>query len=105
VVRVAVIVGAAVTVVALPFVFGFGRAPDNPSILPLNYGRNLALLLLGLAALTALVLGRHRIRTVLGRFPVRGRPGRSLAGRGSASRARLRDSRKDSERRNAGRPE
>jgi hypothetical protein len=33
-----------VTLVALPFVLGYGRKPDNPSVLPLDYGRNLALI-------------------------------------------------------------
>ena len=36
---------AAVTLVALPFVLGMGTRADNPSILPLSYGRNLAIVL------------------------------------------------------------
>jgi hypothetical protein len=40
-VRVAAVISLAVTVVALPLVLGRGRVPDNPSILPLHYGRGL----------------------------------------------------------------
>lgn len=40
-VRAALIVSLAVTVVAFPLVFGNGRAADNPSLLPLHYGRGL----------------------------------------------------------------
>lgn len=61
-VRTAAIVSLAVAVVALPLVLGYGRSPDNPSILPLAYGRGL-LLVLALtwaAALTAMVLARSR---------------------------------------------
>ncbi len=51
-------VTAAVTLVALPFVAGFGRRADNPSVLPLPYGRNLLVVLglvwLGVAALALL---------------------------------------------------
>ncbi|MBM2615078.1 hypothetical protein JIG36_05825 [Actinoplanes sp. LDG1-06] len=38
-VRAALLVSLAVTVVALPLVLGRGRAVDNPSLLPLPYGR------------------------------------------------------------------
>ena len=54
VVRAAVLSAAAVTVVALPLVLGFGRTADNPSALPLPYGRNLPLVLLAVAATAAL---------------------------------------------------
>lgn len=40
-VRVAAVISLAVTVVALPMVLGRGRVADNPSILPLHYGRGL----------------------------------------------------------------
>jgi hypothetical protein len=50
--------------VALPLVLGFGRSAENPSALPLPYGRNLALVLLllaGAALLTMLPLpGRKK---------------------------------------------
>jgi hypothetical protein len=62
VLRAAAIVAVALTVVALPLVLGLGRTADNPSALPLNYGRNLALLLLGLAVTTALIMARALIR-------------------------------------------
>lgn len=61
-VRVAAIAAAALTVAALPLVLGLGRTADNPSALPLNYGRNLALVLLAVAGTTALVTARGRIK-------------------------------------------
>ncbi|WP_329011273.1 hypothetical protein OG271_30175 [Micromonospora rifamycinica] len=61
--RAAAISAAAVTVVALPLVLGFGRSPDNPSALPLPYGRNLAVVLLLVVAATVLTgLWRDRRR-------------------------------------------
>ena len=63
--RVAAIVATALTVTALPLALGLGRTADNPSALPLNYGRNLALLLFGIAVLTAAArawAGKNRSR-------------------------------------------
>ncbi|MEV6846262.1 hypothetical protein [Actinoplanes sp. NPDC051411] len=60
VVRTAAIVVAALTVTALPLAFGLGRTADNPSALPLDYGRNLALLLLGVAGATGVILAVRR---------------------------------------------
>ncbi|WP_127506214.1 hypothetical protein [Actinoplanes solisilvae] len=40
-VRAALLITLAVTIVAVPLVLGAGRAADNPSLLPLNYGRGL----------------------------------------------------------------
>jgi MFS family permease len=54
VVRGAAISAAALTFVAFPLVLGVGRTADNPSVLPLPYGRNLALVLLVIAAATLL---------------------------------------------------
>ncbi|GAB1691021.1 hypothetical protein [Krasilnikovia sp. M28-CT-15] len=48
------IVAAALTVVAIPLVLGFGRPADNPSALPLPYGRNLGAVLLLIAGATLL---------------------------------------------------
>ncbi len=61
-VRTAAIVSLAVGVVALPLVLGYGRSPDNPSVLPLAYGRGLLLVLAmtWTTALTAMVLARSR---------------------------------------------
>lgn len=56
----ALFVSAAVTVVALPFVLGYGRTPDMPSALPFDYGRNL-LLVLAAAWAGAVVVGGIRI--------------------------------------------
>ncbi|WP_169949642.1 hypothetical protein [Microbispora sp. H11081] len=49
-VRAGLIVAAVLSFLALPMVTGFGRRADNPSLLPLDYGRNL-LVVLGLIAL------------------------------------------------------
>ncbi|GAB1639908.1 hypothetical protein [Krasilnikovia sp. MM14-A1259] len=73
-VRAAAISAAALTVVAFPLVTGAGRAVDNPSVLPLPYGRNLAAVLLVIAAATLLT----RLRR-----PRRGRP---AAGRKKSER-------------------
>ncbi|MDI5937901.1 MULTISPECIES: hypothetical protein [unclassified Micromonospora] len=72
--RAAAISAAALTVVAVPLVLGFGRPPDNPSVLPLPYGRNLAavLLLVAGAALAAGLTADRRHRSAAGRG--RGRP-------------------------------
>ncbi|TDC66317.1 hypothetical protein E1258_02975 [Micromonospora sp. KC207] len=67
--RAATVSAAAITFVALPLVLGFGRPPDNPSVLPLPYGRNLAVVLLlvaGTTLLTCLSADRRR-RSAAGR--------------------------------------
>ena len=71
-VRVAGIVSLALAVVATPFVLGFGRRHDDPSALPLDYGRGLLVLLaIVWAAATAWGLvttmrsGRRRRRQAL----------------------------------------
>jgi hypothetical protein len=51
-VRIALTTAAVLCLVALPAVAGIGRRADNPSLLPLAYGRNL-LIVLGLIALAA----------------------------------------------------
>jgi hypothetical protein len=66
----ALLVSGVVTLVAWPFVRGYGRLANNPSILPRNYGRGLAIVLAltwfvaGAGALvvrlTARRRGRHR---------------------------------------------
>ena len=63
-VRIAALTSVAVTVVALPLVWGRGRRPDDPSALPLDYGRGLVVVLVAvwLAAGTALVVGRWQAR-------------------------------------------
>src|SRR5262249_872928 len=77
-VQAALLVGAALTLVALPAVLGYGRLPDNPSALPLSYGRNLIALLTAIAIITAVmaaVSGRRSIQAfVLGSVwrPVQG---------------------------------
>jgi hypothetical protein len=53
-VQVAGLLSLPVLVVGLPLAAGFGRRPDNPSALPLPYGRNL-LLIVGLIWLTVLL--------------------------------------------------
>jgi hypothetical protein len=68
-VRAAAITSLAVGVVALPLVLGYGRSADNPSILPLAYGRGLLLIL-------ALIWGTALVSTALARYRTR----RRLAG-------------------------
>jgi len=71
-VRVAAVISLAVTVVALPLVLGRGRVPDNPSILPLHYGRGLIIIYTIIWATTAVAVAvRHRSR------PIRKHPERS----------------------------
>lgn len=53
-VQAALAMAAAVTLVALPFVLGFGRRADNPSLLPLSYGRNLLIVLAVIAVAATL---------------------------------------------------
>ncbi|MEU8175194.1 hypothetical protein AB0C14_20130 [Microbispora hainanensis] len=61
-VRAGLIVAAVLCLVALPMVSGLGRRADNPSLLPLDYGRNL-LVVLGLVALvTAIAAIATRLR-------------------------------------------
>ena len=62
-VRVAAVIGLALTVVALPLVLGRGRVAGNPSILPLDYGRGL-LIAYGIIGVTTalLVIARRRRR-------------------------------------------
>jgi hypothetical protein len=62
-VRVAAIVVAALGMAALPLALGFGRTADNPSALPLDYGRNLALVLLGVVVAAGCTLLRRKNST------------------------------------------
>ncbi|MBP7972993.1 MAG: hypothetical protein WBB44_06385 [Candidatus Nanopelagicales bacterium] len=48
------IVAGVVAIMAIPVVIGAGRTPTNPSLLPLDYGRNLVIVLVVIAVLTAL---------------------------------------------------
>ncbi|MCA2211506.1 hypothetical protein [Jidongwangia harbinensis] len=63
-VRVAAVISLAVTVVAVPLVLGRGRVPDNPSLLPLDYGRGLLVVyaLIGTTTAVAVVVRRRRRR-------------------------------------------
>ncbi|MFE0156798.1 hypothetical protein ACFWY5_57405 [Nonomuraea sp. NPDC059007] len=54
--RAAAIIAAALTLATLPTVLAIGRRPDNPSILPLDYPLNLALVL---AAIVIIALARQ----------------------------------------------
>jgi hypothetical protein len=58
-VRVGGVVSLALAVVAAPFVLGYGRRPDDPSALPLDYGRGLLVLL---AVVWAVTLGAGCVR-------------------------------------------
>ncbi|MFB4318266.1 hypothetical protein [Actinomadura sp. 21ATH] len=66
-VQAALLIGGTVTLVALPLVLGLGRRADNPSLLPLPYGRNLVLVLAVTAALTFSPLLARRLRRLLRR--------------------------------------
>jgi hypothetical protein len=59
---VALAISGAVSLVALPFVLGKGRIPDNPSAFPQHYGRNL-LLILAIVWLAAGVVALVRYAT------------------------------------------
>jgi hypothetical protein len=70
--RAASAVAALLCLMALPMVLGIGRRADNPSQLPLDYGRNL-LLVVGLIAATAVAaMATIWLRKVLRRWPRRG---------------------------------
>ncbi|NKZ08856.1 hypothetical protein [Actinomadura latina] len=53
IVRAALVVAGCVTAVAIPLVLGYGRRADEPSRLPLPYGRNLAIVLAAITAVAA----------------------------------------------------
>jgi hypothetical protein len=60
----ALFASAIVTFVALPFVIGAGRRPDDPSALPLNYARGLLVVLAAIwVCAAALALYRRHVRT------------------------------------------
>jgi hypothetical protein len=54
---------AVVSFVALPFIIGAGRRPDDPSALPLNYARGLTLVLVLIWTVVAVAAVHHRART------------------------------------------
>jgi hypothetical protein len=60
----ALFASATVAVVALPFVLGVGRAPDNPSALPIHYGRGLLVVLAVIWAVAAVAAIRRRSSTL-----------------------------------------
>jgi hypothetical protein len=63
----ALFASAILTFVALPFVIGAGRRPDDPSALPLHYGRGL-LVMLGIVWLAAAAIAVRQRRRA-GRHP------------------------------------
>ncbi len=75
IVQAALIVTASVTLVALPLVLGYGRTADNPSALPLDYGRGLLLTLVVIWLAAAVAAGALLIRSAGRAAPRRGRPG------------------------------
>jgi len=52
---------AITTFLALPFVLGAGRRPDDPSALPLNYGRGLTIVLILVWTVVAVAVVRRRM--------------------------------------------
>jgi hypothetical protein len=69
IVRAALVTAGCVTAVALPLVLGYGRRADEPSRLPLPYGRNHAIVA---AAITVIAATASAARFAAGRR--RGRP-------------------------------
>ena len=57
------VVAIVLTLVAIPVVGGWGRLANNPSLLPLDYGRNLAIVLGLVVAAGALLVVRAVRRT------------------------------------------
>lgn len=51
------IVAAVLTAISIPVVLGLGRYPGNPSLLPLDYGRNLVIILITVAVVTVILAG------------------------------------------------
>lgn len=64
-------VGAVVALMSVPVLLAKGRRPDNPSLLPHDYARNLAIVLalIAVAGLLVVVVRAARART--GRSPTR----------------------------------
>ncbi|MEV6527891.1 hypothetical protein AB0M43_38820 [Longispora sp. NPDC051575] len=62
-VQVGLFASAVLTAVALPFLIGNGHPPDNPSALPLDYGRGLAVALGVVWAAVVVGLGYRLART------------------------------------------
>lgn len=65
--RTALVLAGSVTLVALPMVFGFGRRPDNPSVLPQAYGAHLATVVIVIALVTAAVAVLNAYSHLMGR--------------------------------------
>ncbi|TFC48275.1 hypothetical protein E3T26_07040 [Cryobacterium sp. TMT1-21] len=53
----AIVVGSIMTLIVVPAIVAQGLSPNNPSILPLDYGRNLALFWAALALVTTVWAG------------------------------------------------
>ncbi|MDQ3384929.1 MAG: hypothetical protein M3503_02785 [Actinomycetota bacterium] len=67
------IVTGVIVLFAFPFVRGYGIKPDNPTILPQDYGRGLLIVLGVVWAVTAAVtIGRRRSHRVSGAAPAEG---------------------------------
>jgi hypothetical protein len=69
IVQAALIVSAALWVVALPLVLGYGRRPDNPSALPRDYPRGLVTVLAVVWLVTAIALLATDLRRRRGARP------------------------------------
>lgn len=66
IVQAALIATASLTLIAVPFVLGYGRIADNPSALPLNYAHGL---LITLATIWAVALAAIALRYRYPRHP------------------------------------
>ncbi len=84
VVQGALLVSGSVALASLPLWRGYGGSADNPSVNPLAYGRNLAIVLGAVWAGAALIMAGRAVAARRGR-PGAGRgPGRQSGGRRSA---------------------
>lgn len=65
--RTGLLLAAAVTLVSLPVVLGFGRRSDNPSVLPQAYGTHLAAIIVSIALVTAAVAMLNAYAPLMGK--------------------------------------
>ena len=57
------IVAAILSLISIPVVLAYGRYPENPSLLPLDYGRNIVIILITVGLITGLLVGIRLLRT------------------------------------------
>jgi hypothetical protein len=65
--RTGLVLAGAVTLVALPAVLGYGRRPDNPSVLPQAYGTHLQAIIVLIGVVTAAVAALNAYAPPMGK--------------------------------------